>query len=273
MSVTPNSGPLKRPLSDFGVELRRRRKMAGLSQDRLAEITQFSQSLIGFTERGKRNPGRRFAQRCDDALEANGELVLLWEQLTRGTSPRWFRDWLDVEPAAHTLHTWQPLVVPGLLQIEDYARAVIRGEPDITDAQAEKAVIARMARQAIFERPKPPMFRVVLDEGVLYRPIGGKEVMCRQLERLEEAIESPRICIQIIPMALGVTTGILGGFAIAQIAGRADTVYIQSATHGYVTNRPKDVEAIYSRYETLRVEAQPQHLSIALIREAAKLWT
>ncbi|MET8050651.1 helix-turn-helix transcriptional regulator [Streptosporangium sp. NPDC005286] len=273
MSVNPNPGPFVRPLTVFGAELRRRRKMAGLSQDQLAEITQFSQSLIGFIERGERTPSRNFAQRCDDALEAKGELVHLWEQVTRGASPKWFRDWLDVEPAAHTLHTWEPLVIPGLLQIEEYARAVIRGEPGIADEQTEKAVMARIARQEIFARPNPPMFRVVLDEGVLCRPIGGKEVMRRQLERLVEAIESPRICLQIIPMELGVTTGILGGFVIAQVAGSADTVYIQSATHGYVTNRPKDVEAIYSRYDALRAEAQPQHLSIALIREAAKLWT
>ncbi|WP_442811657.1 Scr1 family TA system antitoxin-like transcriptional regulator [Streptosporangium sp. NBC_01755] len=129
MSVTPTPGPFVRPLVAFGAELRKRRKAAGLSQDRLAEITQFSQSLIGFIERGERTPSRNFAQRCDDALEAGGEVIRLWEHITRGASPRWFRGWLDVEPAAHTLHTWQPLVVPGLLQTEAYARAVIRGEP------------------------------------------------------------------------------------------------------------------------------------------------
>ncbi|MFD8532885.1 Scr1 family TA system antitoxin-like transcriptional regulator [Streptosporangium canum] len=76
-----------------------------------------------------------------------------------------------------------------------------------------------------------------------------------------------------MPLALGVTTGILGGFVIAQLPGSMDTVYIQSAMHGHVSNRPEDVEAIHSRYDTLRAEAQPQHASIALIREAEKLWT
>jgi hypothetical protein len=146
---------------------------------------------------------------------------------------------------ARTLHTWQPLVVPGLLQTEEYARVVIRGEPGITDEQVERAVAARMERQEIFARAAPPLFRAVLDEGVLYRPIGGKEVMRRQLERLVEAVESPRIGIQVVPMALGMTTGILGGFVIAQLPGGPDTVYIQSAIHGHVTNRPEDVEAIH----------------------------
>ncbi|MEU4830716.1 DUF5753 domain-containing protein [Streptosporangium sp. NPDC023615] len=192
--------------------------------------------------------------------------------MTHAASPRWFRGWLDVEPAAHTLHTWEPLVMPGLLQTEEYARAVIRGEPGITDQQAEKAVAARMERQAIFGRDDPPLFRAVIDEGVLYRLIGGREVMRRQLERLARAIESPRIGVQIIPLELGVTTGILGGFVIAQLPGNPDMVYIQSAIHGSVSSRPEDVEAIHARYGALRAEAQPQRASIELIRKAEKLW-
>lgn len=273
MSVFSEPDPSVKPLILLGAELRKHRKMANISIERLAEVIQFSASLVGFIERGQRTPSRNFMQRYDDALEAGGELVRLWEHLTRAASPRWFRGWLDVEQEAHTLHTWQPLVVPGLLQTEEYARAVIRGEPGIAEEQVEKAVVARMERQEIFARAAPPLFRAVLDEGVLCRPIGGGEVMRRQLERLTEAVESPRIKIQIIPLALGVTTGILGGFVIAQLPGSADTVYIQSAMHGHVSNRPEDVEAIHSRYDTLRAEAQPQHASIALIREAEKLWT
>jgi transcriptional regulator with XRE-family HTH domain len=273
MSVFSDPGPSEKPLVLLGVEMRKHRKRTGLSQDKLAEVVQFSQSLIGFVERGQRSPSRNFMQRYDDALESGGELVRLWEQLTRAASPRWFRGWLDVEQEAHTLHTWQPLVVPGLLQTEEYARVVISGEPGITDEQVEKAVAARMERQEIFNRATPPLFRAVLDEGVLHRPIGGGEVMRRQLERLAEAIESPRIGVQVIPTALGVTTGVLGAFVIAQLPGSPDTVYIESAVNGHVSNRPEDVGAIHSRYDTLRAEAQPQHMSIALIREAEKLWT
>ncbi|WP_433366193.1 Scr1 family TA system antitoxin-like transcriptional regulator [Streptosporangium sp. CA-115845] len=68
-------------------------------------------------------------------------------------------------------------------------------------------------------------------------------------------------------------TGILGSFVVAQLSGSPDTAYIQSAIHGHVTNRPEDVEAIHSRYDALRAEAQPQRMSIELIREAEKLWT
>ncbi|MEO3813279.1 helix-turn-helix transcriptional regulator [Sphaerisporangium sp. B11E5] len=253
--------------------MRKYRNRANITQDRLAGIIQFSQSLIGFIERGERTPSHNFMQRYDDAVHTGGELVRLWAHLTRGASPRWFRNWLDIEQEAHTLHAWEPLYVPGLLQTEEYAITVIRGEPGISDAQVEKAVTARMERQAIFLRSDPPMYRVVLDEGVLQRPIGGKKVMHRQIERLMEAAESSRIGIQIIPVALGVTTGLLGGFAIAQISGSPDKVYIESATNGHVTDHPEDVEAIHRRYDALRATAQPQHVSTELIREMEKLWT
>jgi len=272
MSAFHEPDPSVKPLVLLGAELRKYRKRTGISIERLAEVIPFSASLIGFTERGQRRAGRSFMEHYDKAVDADGELVRLWEHITRSASPRWFRSWLDIEQEAHTLHTWEPLVIPGLLQIEGYARAVIRGEPGIADGQTEKAVAARMERQMIFDRANPPLFRAVIDEGVLYRPIGGKEVMRQQLERLAQAIESARIGIQIVPMELGVTTGILGGFMIAQLPGNLDMVYIESATNGYVSSRPEDVEAIHARYDALRAEAQPERASIELIRKAEKLW-
>jgi transcriptional regulator with XRE-family HTH domain len=273
ISVPPERDPTVKPLVLFGAELRKHRKRADLSQRLLAKITQFSPSLVGFIERGERTPSRNFAQRCDDALEAGGELVNLWAHLTRAASPQWFRGWLDIEQEAHTLHSWEPLVVPGLLQTDEYAREVIRGEPGITDEQLEKAVEARMERQAILSLPTRPMLWVVLDEGVLHRPIGGKDVMRHQLERLLKAVESPRVSIQIIPLMLGSTTGVSGGFIIAQLPGGADTVYIESATHGHVSNRLEDVESIRARYDTIRAAAHSQYVSVEMIREAEKAWT
>ncbi|GGL03883.1 hypothetical protein Sme01_64830 [Sphaerisporangium melleum] len=178
-----------------------------------------------------------------------------------------------MEQEAHTLHTWQPLIVPGLLQTEDYARAILRGKAGIREHEVEAYVRARMERQAILVRDVPPMLWVVLDEEVLHRLVGDAEIMRRQVERLLSAATSPRIAIQILPRALGVTTGVLGGFVIAQLPGSPDTVYLESALNGHVTNRPEDVEAIHATYDTIRVQAHPQHVSTELIREAEKAWT
>ncbi|MFC4530697.1 helix-turn-helix domain-containing protein [Sphaerisporangium dianthi] len=262
-----------RSLHLFGPELRKYRESADFTQDQLAEATRFSRSLLGFIERGQRTPSRELAQRCDDALEAAGDLVRLWDNLRGEVSPHWFRGWLGVEQEAHTLHTWQPLIVPGLLQTEEYARAILRGKPGIRDHEVDGYVSARLERQAVLARDEPPMFWVVLDEGVLHRLVGGQEVMQRQIERLLMATASPRIAVQILPKDLGVTTGVLGGFVIAQLPGAADTVYLESALNGQITNRPEDVEAVHATYDTIRVQAHPRHVSTELIREAEKLWT
>ncbi|GAA3416700.1 helix-turn-helix domain-containing protein [Streptosporangium vulgare] len=272
MPKNPKINPKNEKWALFGAELRKYRKKAKMTQNELAEVTQFSRSLLSFTERGERKPGNNLAQRCDDALGANGELLHCWTHITHAASPRWFRDWLDIEPEAHALHAWEPLVVPGLLQTEEYARAVIRGEPGITDKQVEKAVAARMERQKILLRSTPPMLWVILDEGVLHRPIGGEEVMQHQLQYLLEMAERPRIGIQILPLVRGSTTGTSGGFVIAQIPGNPDMVYAESVTRGHVANRPEDVEAVRARYDTIRAEASPRHVSIELIREAERLW-
>ncbi|GAA0856069.1 hypothetical protein GCM10009525_88540 [Streptosporangium amethystogenes subsp. fukuiense] len=116
------------------------------------------------------------------------------------------------------------------------------------------------------------MLWVILDEGVLQRPIGGKEVMRHQLHHLLEMLDRPRVGIQIVPLALGSTTGTSGGFVIAQLPENPDMVYAESVAHGHVTNRPEDVGAIRARYDTIRAEANPQYVSIELIREAEKLW-
>ncbi|GII86736.1 transcriptional regulator [Sphaerisporangium siamense] len=265
--------PTTSPLAFFGAELRKFRQRAGVSQEDLANSISFSASLIGFVERAQRFPSRDFAERCDKALESNGELLRLWPLLTREASPPWFHGWLDVEHQAHTLRTWQPLVVPGLLQTEEYAHAVIGGEPRITEEDVAKRLQARMERQTILARDKPPLLQVVLDECVLLRPIGGTDVMRRQLERLLSAAESPSISIQVVPLMLGGTAGISGGFVIAQLPARTDTVYIESANYGYVTSHSRDVDAIHSRYDAIRIEACPQHASIDRIREAVRAWS
>lgn len=265
--------PTASPLAFFGAELRKYRKSAKLSQEQLAERIRFSPSLVGFIERAQRTPSKDLVQLCDEAVGAEGELLRLWPLISREASPRWFREWLDIEQEAHTLRTWQPLLIPGLLQTEDYARAMLRGEPGVTDEQVEKGVQARLERQIILSRPDPPMFWVMLDEGVLQRPIGGREIIRRQLEHLVQMAERPRIAIQMVPMAFGATTGLLGGFVIAQLAGSPDIVYYESTGHGQMTDRPEDVTALHMKYDAIRAEAHPQHVSVELLREATKTWT
>lgn len=261
--LNPDAGPL----ALFGYELRKHREAAGLSQEQLARRIRFSDSLIGQIERAGRRPSRTFIERCEEAFGLQGELLQHWPDLTREASPRWFRTWLEIEGEADALRSWEPLLLPGLLQTEDYARAVISGKPGATADQVEEALAIRMARQKLFLRADPPMYWAVIDECVLRRPIGGREVMYRQLEHLLEMVKSPRISIQVVPFDLGATTGLSGGFAIAQLREAADAAYLESAGVGHVTDRPEEVQAISVRYEAIRGDAHSQHTSTEMIKE------
>ena len=117
------------------------------------------------------------------------------------------------------------------------------------------------------------MFWVVLDEGVLTRRIGDKAIMAAQLDRLLEVARLPHVTIQIVPFEAGGTVGLLGGFVIAQVRGLANTVYMESAGQGQVTDRPVDAAGIIMKYEAIRAEALPQRASLALIREMRARWT
>jgi transcriptional regulator with XRE-family HTH domain len=266
--------PSDSPTALFGFELRRHRKAKGWSQVRLSEKIPYSVGTISMIETAQRSPSEEFAGYCDEALEAEGALLRLWPMVNHASAPAWFRPWLDVEATAEAIRSWEPLVVPGLLQTEDYARAVLSGDVGATSEQIEMQVIARMERQAILTRPTPPLLWFVIDEAVLHRPIGSPAVMSAQLARLLEAGQAPRITIQILPLNAYSTTGLAGGFAIAQAPGVFDTAYVESAgIMSRVTERPEDISVLTYRYEGIRSDALPQRESLELIKETLQRWT
>lgn len=159
--MPPDSDARLTPLERFGRELARCRKELGLSQARLAERIGCSPSLIGHIETGSRRPQLSFAEACDRIfkLPVSDYFVRLWRRIQQApTGPRWFMRWLDeVEPHATVLRAWAPFLIPGLLQTEDYARAVFLGHFSSTEAEVEEQVGSRMERQQILHRESPPV--------------------------------------------------------------------------------------------------------------------
>ncbi|MEU7002439.1 helix-turn-helix transcriptional regulator [Nonomuraea sp. NPDC046570] len=266
--------PSSSPLAFFGSELREHRTRAGMSQEQLAERLSYSLSLVCAIELARRTPTRDFAERADQVLQTDGVLLRLWPLVRQAAYPAWFRPWLDIEQTARTLQTWQPLLVPGLLQTEDYAREIFRREPGATAEQAEEAVSARMTRQAVLTRPDPPMYWVVLDEWVLHRPVGAPSTMRGQVEALLAASELPNVAIQVVPMDAQAVPGLCGAFVIAKVPTEPDLVYLESACEGYVTDRPADVESIARRYDVMRSLALPVHASLNLLSKVEEtIWS
>src|SRR6266851_9453896 len=187
------------PLGVFGAELRYYRNRAGMSQELLAGRVFCSADLIAKIEKGQRTSSVTLTGALDAVPELRTEEALtrlrghLKDAFKFRAYPGWFHDWPDKEAAAKTLRSFQPLLVPGLLQTENYARAVLRTRIGATDDEIDELVAGRMERQAILDRDKPPTFWAILDEGVLRRPVGGASVMRGQITHLIETARRPSV--------------------------------------------------------------------------------
>ncbi|MBB2909660.1 hypothetical protein FHS43_000906 [Streptosporangium becharense] len=260
------------PLTFYAAELRRLRDQAGWTQEQLAEEIAYSTALVGMVETARRNPSRDFTERCDRALNTGGMLMRVWPLLTQAAYPSWFRPWVEIEREAHTLKSWQPLVFPGLLQTPDYARALLMGRRGVPQERAEELAAARIQRQDLLHGPRPPLLWAVIDEGVLHRRIGGAEIMHEQIAAVLAAMESRHVSVQIVPADVTVTAGLSGAFVIASVDGSPDTVYVDCAVEGHVTDHPRDVAEICTRFEELRTEALPPRASIDLMTKVMTAW-
>jgi hypothetical protein len=155
--------------------------------------------------------------------------------------------YVGLEAEAGSLQSYESMFVPGLLQTEDYARALIRAmqikpNPEIL----QRGLTARMARQEILARTDPPEIWAVLDESVVNRPVGGPEVMRAQLQYLIEVTTRPHstITLQVLPLTIGAHIGMEGPFVILNFPARTDPpmVYLETATDGLYLDEPADVE-------------------------------
>lgn len=254
------------PQAIWGRELRHYRKKAGFTQGQLSEKIHFSESLISGVETGQLPASPEFAETCDEALDTGGALHRLLDWRKGQVFPSWFGEWPDKEEAATALRTYEPILVPGLLQTSEYAHEVLYGD--------EVAVQARLARQKIFQRedPAPPVLRCVIDEAVLHRLIGTPAIMRAQLERLMSMVTA-RLSVQVVPLG-GMRAGLEGGFIIATQEGGSEVAYFDTAVRGLVTNDQDDVAAAVERFEAIRIEALPLRMSMDLIRRTAEeRWT
>jgi Domain of unknown function (DUF5753) len=198
---------------------------------------------------------------------------LMKEAIKNRALPGWFADWPRKEALARSLRWFELVAVPGLLQTEEYARAVLRTQVMATDEEVEDMVRARMERQAILAGDRPPMFWVIVDEGVLRRPVGGADVMVAQIDRLCDAARRANIVVQVIPLAVGAHQGLSGNFVIADFADGPSSVYQDTAARGQIVDDPDDVAFVGVIWETLKAEALSRSASLDLIREVAKSWT
>jgi transcriptional regulator with XRE-family HTH domain len=269
------------PLGVFGAELRYYRTRAGLSQTDLAAKAYMSHDVISKIETGERAPSEGTPERLDAVpeLDTRDGLTRLWNLLRPGmrhrAHPGWFQRWAtDVEVKALLMRWFEPVLVPGILQTEDYARALLADRIGSTLEEVEASVSARMGRQAILDRDRPPELWFVIDEASLHRGVGGAYVMREQMRHLIEMSQRSAIVLQVIPSSVAVHDGLRGaGFTIADLEDSPRVAYQDTAVRGQIVDDRDDVAVLMGIWDRLRAEALPRKASLTLIEEVAKTWT
>ncbi|MGC4811665.1 Scr1 family TA system antitoxin-like transcriptional regulator [Micromonospora sp. DT228] len=197
----------------------------------------------------------------------------LWPDALKRRTPAWFRHWAEMEREAVSLRSFQLAWVPGLLQTKAYALATLVGEA-FTPAEADNLAEARLSRQAILRRERPPLLIAVLDEGVLRRTLDGDRAMMReQCEKLAEQATLPNVSLFVVPAAAGMYPGLGGPFTIAEMPDGGRVAHVDSQAQAQLIDKTADLASLDRRWERIRDAALSRAQSLNLLREAAASWT
>jgi transcriptional regulator with XRE-family HTH domain len=261
----------------LGIELRRLREAAGKTIDEVAHVLECSDSKVSRIETGQVSVSPRDVR---DMLEFYGvdderrdELV---EFARTARKKGWWEAYSDtqgaplvgLEVSAHHILVYETTLVWGLLQTEDYARAVIRAvRPELTDDQVERWTRFRIVRQELLTQEDPPRVDVILEECVLRRPVGGRGVMRRQLQHLMEIATLPNLTLQVLPLSAGEHSAIGGAFHVYRFAEEADpdVVYLEQTMSDRYLERPDQVERHEAAFARLRVAALTPQRSASML--------
>ncbi|NDU72319.1 helix-turn-helix domain-containing protein [Actinomadura sp. DSM 109109] len=258
---------IKPEFQSFGAEVRRLRRTAGLNQQRLADLVNVTRSYITQIECGRTRCRRDLALRLDRALKSGTTLVEAWDELLESIKsdkyPEFFANFPKAEQLAIMLRAYEERVVHGLFQVEAYARVLL---------DDEDAVKNRLRRQEILECDPNPAVTVVMDESVLHREVGGKEVMRQQLKYLVELSCRDKINIQIAPIRY--IRNVWATFVIATLPDQRQVVYTAKAYGGETSTSPVEIALVNETMATLQAEALNASDSRTLIRRVIEeRWT
>ncbi|MEG3626423.1 helix-turn-helix domain-containing protein [Streptomyces poriticola] len=253
-------------LSVFGRQLKLIRERAGVDRAKFGSLTGYSASTIASFEQARRIPPGKFIDRADEVLGAGGVLSAGKEEVARAQYPAFFRDAAKLEAEAVVLHVYATQAVPGLLQTEEYARAVFAmWRPQLDEEVVEQRLAARLARQAIFDRRPAPHVSFVIEEAVLLRPLGGDAVWRGQLEQILLIEEKRNVEIQLMPLSRQEHAGLAGPFTLMEMKDGRRIAYAEVQGDSRVHTVRQKVRELECTYGTLRAQAHTPAESRSLI--------
>lgn len=264
------------------MELRRLREEAGITIEQVAERLECSTSKISRIETGQNGVTPRDVRDIAGVYGVVGDDAESLLQFAREARQKgWWQlygavltsAYVGLEAAADSIRSYEALVVPGLLQTEEYARAMIRvGRPEIDDGEIDKRLRVRMNRQSLLVQDDPLNLWVVLDEAVVRRPVGGRAVMRRQLDHLLASAELPNVTLQVLPFAAGAHAGMDGTFTVLIYEGSVHQEYCfaSNAAGGLFLEKDEELRRYSFIFDQLCSNALRPEESVSLMAGLAK---
>jgi transcriptional regulator with XRE-family HTH domain len=272
----------------LGVALRNLRTAAGLKQDDVAVVIGVDRATVSRYETGQTAPGRN---QLEDLLTSYNvaqperdnliELGKLAERPQTGRAyadalPNHFQRFADVQADARVIRSYEPAVILGLLQTEDYARALIREGMTVvfgaSPSEIDTLITYRMERQEILRRPDPPLIHFLMGEAALHQQIGSRDITRRQLLHLVDAVDnSENIVMQVLPLRFPASAYISGAFVWWTFPEPAPEIAcVLATTTNIYTERPDDIEGVKRVFEALQAAALSPDESRQLITQIAR---
>ncbi|THA55786.1 helix-turn-helix transcriptional regulator [Streptomyces sp. A1136] len=266
-----NLDPASSPRALLGAELRVARERAGLTQAELAERLYVSGSFIGQLEAGTRRMLPDVARQIDEVLRTDGFFARNCAAAATSKYPDHFAAAAEAEALAKTIREYAPLIIPGLLQTEAYAREVFRAyQPTATEETIEELVRNRLERAALLSDPTTPVFWCVLDEAILRRSGDDPAILADALLHIARLIRSHRIMVQVLPFSAGFHAGLLGSLKLMAFEDAPPLAYIQGSGTGQLFDDPATVAQRTLTYDLLMANALSPRKSLALIESVAE---
>lgn len=245
------------------------REAAELTQAEFGAAIGYGEELVSSVERGRRIPRPEYLDRADEVLEAGGKIAAMKGDLAETRYPKKVRDVKRLEAEAVEICSYNNSVVDGLLQTEEYARAVFNSRrPPFTEEELEQQVAARLARQEIVDGSAAlPVFSFVQCESTLRRPYGGRMVMRKQLERLLQLGQLRNVDLQIMPLEREGNTGVDGPFRVLRLRDGTAVGYNEVQLVSRAITEPKLLQVLDIRYGAIRAQALTPQGSLAFIEK------
>ncbi|MFF4016458.1 helix-turn-helix transcriptional regulator [Streptomyces sp. NPDC001843] len=245
------------------------RERKALTQAELGAAIGYSEEQVSSVERGRRAPKPQFLEAADRVLDAGGMIAGLKKDVEEARYPKKVRDLAKLEGEAVEICAYDNSVVNGLLQTEEYLRAVFGSRrPAFSEEEVEQLVAARLARQTIIDaKQMTPAFSFVHDEAALRRRVGGRMVLRRQLERLLDIGQRRNVEIQVLPMDREDNAGLGGPFHLLRLREGATVGHNEVQRTSRLISEPKEVQILELRYGVIRAQALPPRESLAFIEK------